>query len=840
MANYQLLKTDIDAKVYQNGAQEITGANLNSVLNAMVTTLGAGYQFIGMATPTNPGTAQTPDYKCFYIATTPGTYTNLGGLVVADGEVAILKWDTSWTKEVTGIATAESVSQLGQQVIYDVTKNNPTAGPNNDGQFESLSALLSDENLSTLIPIAVRCGGMSIRFVQTSDNKYVQYRYLSAYTTGSPNPFTNTLFWQKQGAEVSVKNSTSSTYKNARAFQIGTGDYNVEDEVATKLDLNVYGNIRFSYGEIIGLGVGVGNKVDLTPEPTANYRYALVPCKAGDIFLIAGIGGYNPRLWGFIDSSNILLEVAAAGLNSQGVTKTAPTNAAYLIINDNNSNRNCYRKNTLESDVSTLEKRTDDIETSLVAINEEIEENTEIIELSDSPFVLKHLYQGNLISNNNKNAVFENKVLALKGSTISVDSGYKYQYATYNITTKALIEQVAWKNTPTEIAYDCDIRIEISDINENVLSDTSISEHLHYKLYAKKQSVIELSIEEYNEIYESGLDIAEQADNLINVIGYSQFVGRVMKVAKPYKYSSWPMCLVVNNELVCAYTIGNSHNDNMYSAIYAKVSSNGVVWSAKKKIIDTFQERDGVTGKGNDTQGNALLLNRVGPFDAPWMYFELWKSNNGLDWECISKPTFATQVGHCGDIINVPSLGLVSFFNTYGSSRSWGYIVSEDDGVTWSQHIVESGLSATECPAEISAVYLGDGKILAMGRSESNDSTHQNMWQMQSSDNGITWSREQTNIYGVQNTPSILFDNASNQVTMYIMLRSSGNLVKYVKDADVIWNNPTSWGDATVISSGWATGSDVGNVNAVRLDGNDFVSFYSGTPTQTGIYVMIQ
>ena len=115
MANYQLLKTDIDAKVYQNGAQEITGANLNSVLNAMVTTLGAGYQFIGMATPTNPGTAQTPDYKCFYIATTPGTYTNLGELVVAEGEVAILKYDTAWTKEVTGVATADQVSQLVQK-----------------------------------------------------------------------------------------------------------------------------------------------------------------------------------------------------------------------------------------------------------------------------------------------------------------------------------------------------------------------------------------------------------------------------------------------------------------------------------------------------------------------------------------------------------------------------------------------------------------------------------------------------------------------------------------------------------------------------------------------------
>lgn len=120
MANYQLLKADIDKKVYQNGKQEITGENLNSVLNAMVTTLGAGYQFMGVATPTNPGTAQTPDYKCFYLATTPGTYTNLGGLVVADGEVSILKYDSSWTKEVTGIATAEQLNQLGQKLDSDL------------------------------------------------------------------------------------------------------------------------------------------------------------------------------------------------------------------------------------------------------------------------------------------------------------------------------------------------------------------------------------------------------------------------------------------------------------------------------------------------------------------------------------------------------------------------------------------------------------------------------------------------------------------------------------------------------------------------------------------------
>ena len=43
--------------------------------------------------------------------------------------------------------------------IYDVSAHN------NDTTFESLSALLSDENLSILIPSEIRCGGMSIRFI---------------------------------------------------------------------------------------------------------------------------------------------------------------------------------------------------------------------------------------------------------------------------------------------------------------------------------------------------------------------------------------------------------------------------------------------------------------------------------------------------------------------------------------------------------------------------------------------------------------------------------------------------------------------------------------------------
>ena len=125
MANYQLLKADIDKKVYQNGEQEITGANLNAVLNAMVTTLGAEYQFAGVATiGTNPG---TPDAKVFYIANGKGTYTNFGGIEVTENEVVVLYWDTVWHKEATGIASQEKLTELGQEVYllsgYEKTIN---------------------------------------------------------------------------------------------------------------------------------------------------------------------------------------------------------------------------------------------------------------------------------------------------------------------------------------------------------------------------------------------------------------------------------------------------------------------------------------------------------------------------------------------------------------------------------------------------------------------------------------------------------------------------------------------------------------------------------------------
>lgn len=95
------------------------------------------------------------------------------------------------------VVSQKCVSQeIIQGGVYDVSAHN------NDAVFESLQALLSSSNLSTLIPPLVRHGGMSIKFIQgseqSSDNKYVQYRLMA-------NTFSTTITdWQGVDDEPTI------------------------------------------------------------------------------------------------------------------------------------------------------------------------------------------------------------------------------------------------------------------------------------------------------------------------------------------------------------------------------------------------------------------------------------------------------------------------------------------------------------------------------------------------------------------------------------------------------------------------------------------------------------
>ena len=188
MSNYNSLKATIDANIKQNGNQEITGQILNSVLNAMVTTLGTGYQFAGVATiATNPG---TPDAKVFYIANGKGTYEKFGGLEVTEDDVVVFYWDTAWHKVATGIASQEKLSELDLRIGYEKSEssydNAYLRSIDVNDWFAGVNGTINTKQKSIIVPLASEG---TIKITGNSDNASY-YCLLSAIPSSLANGAT--------------------------------------------------------------------------------------------------------------------------------------------------------------------------------------------------------------------------------------------------------------------------------------------------------------------------------------------------------------------------------------------------------------------------------------------------------------------------------------------------------------------------------------------------------------------------------------------------------------------------------------------------------------------------
>lgn len=227
MANYQLLKADIDEKVYQNGHQEITGENLNAVLNAMVTTLGAEYQFAGVATTvTNQG---TPDAKVFYIANGKGTYTNFGGLEVTEDEVVVLYYDTEWHKVATGVASQAKLTELEtstNKIIQDRKLDN---GKSNEYVCDTTEFryVVPLEKLESDIVVSINIKTK----VNTSNSWSVN---LYANVGGSFNELGKVFFDEKMKFTIP---------RNCTELRLAEGNFNIGDTFIIDI-LKVHDNLK--------------------------------------------------------------------------------------------------------------------------------------------------------------------------------------------------------------------------------------------------------------------------------------------------------------------------------------------------------------------------------------------------------------------------------------------------------------------------------------------------------------------------------------------------------------------------------------------------------------------
>jgi hypothetical protein len=105
--NYANLDALIDAKVYENTEQEVTGEGLNQVLKSIASSLKKGYLFGGMVSPSDPFT--TGDERMVFVAAESGRYPSFGNFTVHDGEVCLFMWDTQWTKKVISYNNPDQV-----------------------------------------------------------------------------------------------------------------------------------------------------------------------------------------------------------------------------------------------------------------------------------------------------------------------------------------------------------------------------------------------------------------------------------------------------------------------------------------------------------------------------------------------------------------------------------------------------------------------------------------------------------------------------------------------------------------------------------------------------------
>ena len=310
-------------------------------------------------------------------------------------------------------------------------------------------------------------------------------------------------------------------------------------------------------------------------------------------------------------------------------------------------------------------------------------------------------------------------------------------------------------------------------------------------------------------------------------------------VQEAHGYNSWPMIQAMGEKLVCVYSRGSGHTIGEDArAVYARTSTDGgKTWTAETVVADTPGYGEVEVGKGLDADGAMLLwVRQVGK---EWRH-NLYRTTDGVKFTLVATPKLAVRPMQITDVFSVPKVGLMAlwFAGDYGDkpTNAWGTLTSGDNGATWTQTAVESGLTKAEWPTEPAAVYLGGGRILAIGRTEVGGG----QFQLTSTDDGKTWTREKTNISDVTaSTPSLILDAKTGLVSNYYFHRGAGVLRRRVVDPERVFRHPQDWPASEPVAEGSKVTFDAGNANATAIGDTHYVSFYSGKAPDTAVLVSV-
>lgn len=206
--------------------------------------------------------------------------------------------------------------------IYDVSSHNKGI------VFESLQSLLSSSNLSTLIPTSVRHGGMSIRFIQNSDNKYVQYRLMSQKFS--------TIESDWQGVDNEPTDNSENLVKSG-----GVTDSILQNCAQYGYDIPVI--IKNHYikktGEIL---VGVGNNFCVSP---------MIEVNEGDTFIIKNaLSLFSSQSYALYDANK---NFVSSSQNANAIL-VIPSGVKYIAFSRNTNEKGYVCKKAIDNYTALL------------------------------------------------------------------------------------------------------------------------------------------------------------------------------------------------------------------------------------------------------------------------------------------------------------------------------------------------------------------------------------------------------------------------------------------------------------------------------------------------------
>jgi tetrahydromethanopterin S-methyltransferase subunit B len=373
-------------------------------------------------------------------------------------------------------------NELALGAVYDVSAKNPTSGPNSDGKWESLSALLSDANLNNIIPASVRRGGMSIKFMQSSDNKYVQCRYMSSSTATAD--FTNVANWQGVDEKpiAGSHNLLESDGVNAELNEIVL---KIDGECTLPLKLST-GYVQINTGKILA-------------SPGASCFSQPFLLKAGQTIAVSTANSNTS----FINSTT--LESVAVGSTvttlanvtvGEYTTKTyTATEDTMIVVSVSAADYEVkiYDSNSLQEQINELDGKVDDLEERVDEVDEKLAQIDYInpqLDLSTG-YVQKNT--GKILTSPGASR-FSQPFLLKAGQTIEVSTA-NINTSFINSTTS---ESVSVGNTVTPLA--------------NV--ETSSYTTKKYTAEEDTMIVVSISVTEYEvKIYDSN-SLRKQVDDL--------------------------------------------------------------------------------------------------------------------------------------------------------------------------------------------------------------------------------------------------------------------------------------------------------------------------------------